>query len=100
KSDPQGRALAISKKHAGVLGLSAVVLAYPYDVPDFLPDVLEQLSRFTDDPPPIGGPVTKSVFDDFRRTHRDEWESRFVQLFTPAQLEAVESVSTIQSYFA
>ena len=26
--------------HAGILGLCAFVEAYPYDVPDFVPDIL------------------------------------------------------------
>ena len=41
------------KRHAGVLGLSACVQAYPYDVPDFIPQVLMDLSIHVNDPQPI-----------------------------------------------
>lgn len=41
------------EKHAGVLTLSAVILAYPYDVPDFVPDVLMKFCRFASEKQPI-----------------------------------------------
>lgn len=44
---------ALIKRHAGVLGLSALVEAYPYDVPDFMPQVLMDLSNHVNDPQPI-----------------------------------------------
>lgn len=36
-------------RHAGVLGLCACVLAYPYDVPDFMPALLVKLSEHIND---------------------------------------------------
>ena len=41
------------KRHAGVLGLSACIQAYPYDVPEFIPQILMDLSDHLDDPQPI-----------------------------------------------
>ena len=41
------------QRHAGVLGLSAYVQAYPYDVPEFMPDILMDLSGHLNDPQPI-----------------------------------------------
>jgi proteasome activator subunit 4 len=41
------------KRHAGVLGLSACVQAYPYDVPEFIPQILVDLSIHVNDPQPI-----------------------------------------------
>lgn len=43
----------IVKRHAGILGLCAFVDAFPYDVPDFLPDVLIELGNHLNDPQPI-----------------------------------------------
>ena len=40
-------------RHAGVLGLSAVVQAYPYDIPPLIPRVVMGLSQHVDDPQPI-----------------------------------------------
>lgn len=44
---------ALIKRHAGVLGLSAFVEAYPYDVPEFMPQILMDLSNHVNDPQPI-----------------------------------------------
>lgn len=40
-------------KHAAVLGLCAYIQAYPYDVPDFLPDIFNHLRPRLNDPQPI-----------------------------------------------
>jgi proteasome activator subunit 4 len=38
------QARAITRKHAGVLGLAAIVTLHPYDVPKWLPDILSTLA--------------------------------------------------------
>ena len=43
----------IIQRHAGVLGLSAYVQAYPYDVPEHMPQILMDLSDHVNDPQPI-----------------------------------------------
>ena len=43
----------IVSKHSGILGLCAFVNAFPYDVPDFIPDILMVLSDHLHDPQPI-----------------------------------------------
>jgi proteasome activator subunit 4 len=43
----------IVERHAGILGLCAFVDAYPYDVPEFLPDILVRLGDHLNDPQPI-----------------------------------------------
>ena len=40
-------------RHSGVLGLAALVEAYPYTVPDWLPEVLDNISVHLNDPAPI-----------------------------------------------
>ena len=47
-------------KHSGVLGLCAFVNAFPYDVPEFVPDILMVLSDHLHDPQPI--PVIRKYF--------------------------------------
>jgi proteasome activator subunit 4 len=56
---------AMRIRHCGVLGLCAFITAYPYDIPDFVPDVFEIISNHLNDPQPI--PVSSSdVFvEDF-----------------------------------
>ncbi len=38
--DANAVANALRKRHAGVLGMSACIQAFPYDVPDWLPQIL------------------------------------------------------------
>lgn len=41
------------RRHAGVLGLGACILSSPYDVPDWMPQILMELSDHLNDPQPI-----------------------------------------------
>ena len=43
----------VVSKHSGILGLCAFVNAFPYDVPEFVPDILMVLSDHLHDPQPI-----------------------------------------------
>lgn len=40
-------------RHAGVLGMCAFVSSHPYDVPDFLSEIFQQLGNHLNDPLPI-----------------------------------------------
>lgn len=51
---------AIRIRHCGVLGLCAFITAYPYDIPDFVPNVFEIISNHLNDPQPI--PVSIFLF--------------------------------------
>lgn len=44
---------SVRTRHSGVLGLCAFISAYPYDIPDFVPDVFEHLGAHLNDPQPI-----------------------------------------------
>lgn len=44
---------AVKLRHAGVLGLSCLVQAFPYEVPEWMPSVLVQLASCISDPTPI-----------------------------------------------
>lgn len=86
------------KRHAGVLGLSACVQAHPYDVPDFIPQVLMDLSVHVNDPQPIQMTVKKTL-SDFRRTHHDNWHDH-KQMFTDDQLVVLTDLLISPNYYA
>lgn len=44
---------AVRIRHMGVLGLCSFISAYPYDIPDFIPDIFEHLGAHLNDPQPI-----------------------------------------------
>ncbi|XP_005100512.1 proteasome activator complex subunit 4B [Aplysia californica] len=86
------------QRHAGVLGLSACVQAYPYDVPEFIPQVLVDLSVHVNDPQPIGTTVTKTL-SNFRRTHHDNWHDH-KRMFTDDQLVTLTDLLISPNYYA
>ncbi|KAJ3013403.1 hypothetical protein HKX48_005762 [Thoreauomyces humboldtii] len=89
---------AVTTKHAAVLGLAALVQAFPYDIPTWMPDVLVGLSRCVGDPVPIG-PSVQKTFADFRRTHQDNW-TEDMRSFSPDQMEALSDLLISPSYYA
>lgn len=52
-SESPDTANAIRIRHCGVLGLCAFISAYPYEIPDFVPNVFEIISNHLNDPQPI-----------------------------------------------
>jgi len=87
----------LNKRHLGVLGLSALVQSQPYEVPDWLPEVIVTVAHRMDDPHPIKKTASDCV-KEFHRTHQDEWVF-FQQKFTYEQLSAIKQ-STAPSYYA
>jgi proteasome activator subunit 4 len=43
----------IRNRHSGILGLCAFITAFPYTVPDFVPNIFEFISNHLNDPQPI-----------------------------------------------
>ncbi|KAL3873182.1 hypothetical protein ACJMK2_036330 [Sinanodonta woodiana] len=86
------------KRHAGVLGLSACVQAYPYDVPEFVPQILMDLGNHVNDPQPIQMTVKKTL-SNFRRTHHDNWHDHKL-MFTDDQLVVLTDLLVSPNYYA
>jgi len=92
------RAQAISKRHGGLLGLSAMIFSQPYDVPEWLPHILIGLAEHTRDTIPISTSA-KKLFQEFTRTHQDEWHI-FEEKFTEKQLDTLRDCGSSLTYFA
>ncbi|KAF2793871.1 hypothetical protein K505DRAFT_375027 [Melanomma pulvis-pyrius CBS 109.77] len=90
----------ILTRHAAVLGLGALIQAFPYasPPPDWLPDILATLARKAAADPGIVGKSVKSILADFKKTRQDTWHVD-VQAFKSEQLEDLEGVLW-KSYFA
>ncbi|XP_050688195.1 proteasome activator complex subunit 4-like isoform X2 [Eriocheir sinensis] len=88
----------VTELHASVLGLCAYVSAFPYDVPDMLPQVLVTLSDHLNDPHPIPATIKKTL-SNFRRTHHDNWRDH-KQKFTEDQLVVLTDLLLSPSYYA
>ncbi|RDW94427.1 hypothetical protein BP5796_00190 [Coleophoma crateriformis] len=90
----------VIRRHAAVLGLGALVNAFPYATPppEWMPEILAMLaSRAANDAGAIGKTV-KTVLADFKKTRQDTWVTD-QKYFTSEQLEDLEGVLW-KSYFA
>lgn len=88
----------LAEFHSGVLGLSALVEAYPYDVPEFIPDILVELEKHLHDPQPIPKTI-KNTFQEFKRTHQDNWAEHKLK-FTEDQLTVMTDLLVSPNYYA
>ncbi|KAK8215360.1 Proteasome activator BLM10 [Zalaria obscura] len=96
---PEQNKLTLTR-HAAVLGLGALVQAFPYTSPppEWLPKVLATLaSKAASDSGTVGKSV-KSILSDFKKTRQDTWHVD-KQAFDQDQLENLEGVLW-KSYFA
>ena len=85
------------RRHSGLLGLGAVVLAYPYSIPPFLPEVLMLVGAFLQATPPLQT-TAKHVLSEFKRTHWDQWEAHR-GAFSDAQLADLRGMLVSPTYY-
>jgi len=92
-------ATQLRKLHAAILGVTALIEAFPYSVPTWLPDlILDVLSRHTYDPLPISSTVRKCA-SKFKETHGDTWHEDSL-LFDEDQMAALTTLLAGSSYYA
>ncbi|ODV90189.1 hypothetical protein CANCADRAFT_43866 [Tortispora caseinolytica NRRL Y-17796] len=89
-----------NRRHAAVLGIGAIVSAFPYESPPprWVPDLLSVLAAYASGNPGNIGKSAKLVLGDFKKARQDTW-SRDMKIFTLEQLEDLEGVFW-KSYFA
>ena len=73
-SSPESSRLTIVR-HAAVLGLGALVQAFPYvsPPPKWMPEVLTTLATKAASDPGVAGKSAKGVVSDFKKTRQDTW---------------------------
>ncbi|KAH6618212.1 hypothetical protein B0J18DRAFT_274025 [Chaetomium sp. MPI-SDFR-AT-0129] len=90
----------IVRRHAAVLGLGALIEAFPYATPPptWMPEVLAGLATRAANDPGVVGKATKAILAEFKKTRQDSWgvDQKY---FTSEQLEDLEGVLW-KSYFA
>ena len=85
------------KCHGSLLALGALILAFPYEIMDWMPETLVTLSRFVSYVSPIG-PEVKKIFAEFRRTHQDNWREDKTK-FSEDQLYELSDLLISPSYY-
>ncbi|KAG9256789.1 uncharacterized protein F5Z01DRAFT_618147 [Emericellopsis atlantica] len=90
----------VTRRHAAVLGLGALIEAFPYATPppEWMPEVLALLARRAAGDPGTVGKATKTILSEFKKTRQDSWTVD-QKYFTSEQLEDLEGVLW-KSYFA
>ncbi|KAL8834620.1 MAG: hypothetical protein Q9170_003668 [Blastenia crenularia] len=86
-------------RHAAVLGLGALVQAFPYTSPppSWIPGVLTTLANKANNDPGMVGKSVKSILSDFKKTRQDTWQTD-LKAFTQEQAEDLDGVLW-RSYF-
>lgn len=84
KRDSPKYSSAILELHSAILGATAMLAAFPYDVHDWMPDLICLISRHNDSPVPVSATV-KKMASEFKRTHKDTWQEN-IQAFNTEQL--------------
>lgn len=90
--------ILLIKRHAGVLGLCAVVLSHPYGVTEWMVPLLTVLAKHNDDPLPVSTSV-KQCFRDFWKTQKDTWHIS-KQLFDQESLSIFTDLLISPNYYA
>ncbi|KAL8672872.1 MAG: hypothetical protein Q9168_002681 [Polycauliona sp. 1 TL-2023] len=95
---PEHSKLVLSR-HAAVLGLGALVQAFPYSSPPplWIPGVLTTLANKANNDPGMVGKSVKSILSDFKKTRQDTWQMD-LKAFTQEQAEDLDGVLW-RSYF-
>ena len=65
----------VVRRHAAILGLGALIEAFPYATPppSWMPEVLAHLATRTANDPGIVGKATKTILAEFKKTRQDSW---------------------------
>ncbi len=64
-----------NRRHAAILGLGALIEAFPYATPppEWMPEVLATLARKSSGDPGMVGKATKAILSEFKKTRQDSW---------------------------
>jgi len=90
---------AVRQLHGAILGICALIDAFPYTVENWTPQLLtEVLAEHVYDPMPIGVTVRKCA-SDFRKSHLDTWHED-VNRFNEEQLSTLSTMLSGNSYYA
>jgi proteasome activator subunit 4 len=90
---------AIRSLHSAILGIGALLDAYPYSCPSWVPGLITSvLSKHTHSPLPVSTTVHKIAMN-FKKTHQDTW-AEDQKKFNEDELSALSLLLTGSSYYA
>jgi hypothetical protein len=89
---------ALRQKHGLALGVGAVLNAFPYSLPHWLPVLVVTFADVVSFPSPVKDAV-RAAWADFRHTHSDTWQEHKLR-FTRDQLDMLGSLGATTTMFA
>jgi Domain of unknown function (DUF3437)/Proteasome-substrate-size regulator, mid region len=87
------------RRHAGVLGLAALVSSAPYSLPPWMPRALTLLACHADDAQASIRNTVRDTVREFRRLHADQWQ-QFKRQFSDAQLDLLSNLFVAPEYIS
>ncbi|KAF8587302.1 hypothetical protein K439DRAFT_1645895 [Ramaria rubella] len=90
---------SLRKLHGAILGICALIDAFPYTVESWTPELLTQvLAEHVYDPLPIAATVRKCA-SNFKKSHIDTWHEDITR-FDEEQLSTLSTMLSGNSYYA
>jgi proteasome activator subunit 4 len=89
----------ILKRYGGVLGISALIQAFPYEIPEFLPPILMEFASFSQESDGQIKDVVRKTFAEFWKLQGDTWQIE-KKKFTEDQLSVIMDQMISPSYYA
>ena len=89
----------LSKLHGISLGFSAVIQSSPYTVPKWLPPLILYLNPFAYSQHQIIKSSIRKSISEFKKTHTVAWQEHHKPKFNQEELEALNDMSVMHSYF-
>ncbi|KIY51336.1 hypothetical protein FISHEDRAFT_37321 [Fistulina hepatica ATCC 64428] len=87
---------ALRQLHSPILGLCALIQAFPYSVEPWMPPLTDVLAAHVTDPPPISTTIRKTA-SEFKKTHQDTWHND-QKAFDEEQLQNLSTMLIGTSY--
>lgn len=92
-------AASLRRLHGAILGICALIDAFPYTVESWTPELLtEILAEHVYDPLPIAATVRKCA-SNFKKSHIDTWHED-VMRFNDEQMSTLSTMLSGTSYYA
>ena len=89
------RVRRLAKVREGQLGIGACVLAYPYTIPEWVPEALVLLAASK-----VRGSSVMKTLSLFRQSHQDGWDRHHKWKFTTEQMDVLRDSFLPTNYYA
>ena len=90
---------SLRRLHGAILGICALINAFPYTIESWMPELLTQiLAEHIYDPLPVAATVRKCA-SDFKKSHTDTWHEDITR-FNEEQLSTLSTMLSGNSYYA